>query len=65
MPTHRIVRAIGTTIGTPSIGMGPLARFWFSRNTMNPPTTTQATTRTSSRLIGRTGIPSANRRMRS
>ena len=49
--------AIGTTIGTPLIGITLVDRFWLSRKTTNPPPTAQATTRAHSRLIGRTGMP--------
>ena len=39
VPIHRMASAIGTTIGTPSIGNTPVERFWLSRDTMKPPAT--------------------------
>ena len=65
VPTQRISSAIGTTIGTPWIGITLVDRFRLSSRTTNPPPTTQAPTRAHSRLIGRTGMPVATRRLRS
>ena len=56
---------MGTTIGTPWIGITLVDRFRLSSRTTNPPPTTQAPTRAQRRLIGRTGMPVASRRLRS
>ena len=56
---------MGTTIGTPRIGITLVDLFRLSIRTTSPPPTAQAATRAHSRLIGRTGMPDATRRLRS
>ena len=65
MPIQRIASAMGTTIGTPLMGITLVDLFRLSSKTTNPPPTAQAATRAHSRLMGRTGIPLATRRLRS
>jgi hypothetical protein len=54
-----MARAIGTTIGTPRIGMMLVDRFRVSRKITSPPPIAHAATRAHSRLIGRTATPLA------
>ena len=56
---------MGTTIGTPWMGITLVDRFRLSSRTTRPPPTTHTPTLANSRLIGRTGMPLAIRRLRS